>query len=146
MPLPFSLGGADSFPLSLTSCALFLPYNGPGWGHLSHWHISSFCVENVCLLNPVYCGSKHYELWSDWSGSILFAVSTVAFDNWLEIWHSYSLFIAFIKAHCTFEWYFNVLHQLSHNAQSAHTCCCNNAVIVWLCVCTRDNPLAEARG
>ena len=35
----------------------------------------------------------------------------------------------------------NVLHQISHNAQSAHACWCNKAVIVWLCVCTGDNPL-----
>ena len=29
--------------------------------------------------------------------------------------------------------------------QSAHACWCNKAVIVWLCACTGDNPLAKAR-
>ena len=28
----------------------------------------------------------------------------------------------------------------------AHACRCNKAVIVWLCACTGDNPLAKARG
>ena len=37
-------------------------------------------------------------------------------------------------------------NQISHYAQSAHACCCNQAVIVWLCVCTGDNPLAKAHG
>ena len=48
---------------------------------------------------------------------------------------------------CTFDCT-NVLHQLSHNVQSAHACSCwcNKKVIVWLCVCTRDNTLAKARG
>ena len=27
-----------------------------------------------------------------------------------------------------------------------HACWCEKAVIVWLCVCTGDNPLAKARG
>ena len=35
---------------------------------------------------------------------------------------------------------------MSCNAQSAHACRCNKAVIVLLCVCTGDNPLAKARG
>ena len=40
----------------------------------------------------------------------------------------------------------NVLHQISHNAQSAHACWCNKTVIVLLCVCMEDNPLAKTRG
>ena len=48
--------------------------------------------------------------------------------------------------YCTFEWNSNVLHQMYHNAQSAHACWCNKAVIVWLCVWTGDKPLAKARG
>ena len=37
-------------------------------------------------------------------------------------------------SYCTFEWYSNLLHQISHNAQSADLCWCKKAVIVWLCV------------
>ena len=40
---------------------------------------------------------------------------------------------------------FNIKY-IYRNAQSAHACWCNKAVIVWLCVCTRDNSLAKARG
>ena len=36
--------------------------------------------------------------------------------------------------YCTFEWCYNVLHQVSHNIQSAHACWCNKKVIEWLCV------------
>ena len=50
------------------------------------------------------------------------------------------------KNHCTFDWYFNALHKISHNVQSAHACWCNKEVSVWLYVCTGDNPLAKARG
>ena len=35
--------------------------------------------------------------------------------------------------------------KVSHNVQSEHVCWCNKKVIVWLCVCTGDNPLAKAR-
>ena len=42
--------------------------------------------------------------------------------------------------------YSNVLHQISHNAKSAHACWCSKAVIVWLCACTGDNLLAKAHG
>ena len=34
---------------------------------------------------------------------------------------------------------------LSHNLHSTHARWCNKKVIVWLCVCKRDNPLAKAR-
>ena len=51
-----------------------------------------------------------------------------------------------IYTYCTFGWYSNALHQIFHNAQTAHACWCKKAIIVWLCVCTGDNPLAKARG
>ena len=36
---------------------------------------------------------------------------------------------------------FYVKYLTIHNAQSAHACWCNKAVIVWLCVCTRARKL-----
>ena len=57
-----------------------------------------------------------------------------------------SLFRCYTPNYCTFEWYSNVLHQISHNALSAQACRYNEAVIVWLCVCTADSPLAKAHG
>ena len=42
--------------------------------------------------------------------------------------------------------YSNVLNQISHKTQRTHAYWCNKAVIVWLCVCMGDNPLAKARG
>ena len=48
--------------------------------------------------------------------------------------------------HSTFERYSNAKHPISHGVRSAHACCCKKKVIVWFCVCTDDNPLANARG
>ena len=42
------------------------------------------------------------------------------------------LHIIISYSYCTFERYSNVLHQISHNVQSAHACWCNRKVIVWL--------------
>ena len=50
-----------------------------------------------------------------------------------------------ILTYCTFEWYSNILHQISHNVQSTQACWCNKN-IAWLCVCSVANPLAKARG
>ena len=45
--------------------------------------------------------------------------------------------------YCTFEWYSYVLHQKSHNEQSAHAFWCNKKVFVWVCVCKAPVTLSR---
>ena len=107
---------------------------------LSEWYVTQLTKGHM-LLNI-----SNFEICSILCAQLVLCMSCSFIVRNLILYVLWK-FLALDKfSYCTFEWYSNVLHQISHNAQSAHACWCNKAVIVWLCVCTGENPLAKARG